>query len=669
MNLQHAITQFDTLSTQEKRAFSHQVRERYLKALSETPSEGELHLLRRALAYVIPTQTTTIDGLTLSSHPTTSHSMARFVEADRLNTTQRKHFAQPTASQTTYLVAFADPQTLHFRTFECILPLDRCFESTQLSFTPDKAQALLPEQVYSVAMRPCPSTSEALKRLDTLGLYVPPINANTRGGKRFIFHSASLADSLTTALLQTLPETLLENFVHVNPVFRCNRFTPDDQPFDEHIDTPYADLARHHVSKYTLLLYLSGGSGPKPLSFQDKITIDNIEEMTCIIFHQALTHEGRPFKEDNKIFLRSELIFEERAHTHDEDMARLFSTACYMTGESMFFPQLEAYANDCYNRVATGHWEGLSTKGHEQLYLHKAYQRWDDEECHFLTNGTDYWFSAEQVTLEACAVLALCDYFNVRLPIDNNIYPRFEAHIDDPEFDFENASFRQHCKTQIIESLQTVEHITTFLSKQVQKPTAPFVHVLDLDDLFPPPDQANEHGCPSCMDGPFQPERHAWIADSCREGQEASRKELSGAPIILMGDEITLQKEHFIVEKDKIHILSETRIAPVHFAGMTCCDFFADRSDEYVGVDLLLDGLYPLVPPILWRKTRGSFHLMFDFWRNTWMVSATQRKIPTPSIDRKQKSYLDFKSKLNSGKHNEEELKGSFCDPSSSRTG
>ena len=47
----------------------------------------------------------------------------------------------------------------------------------------------------------------------------------------------------------------------MNPVFRCNRFEPGDANFHRHRDTPYYDAARRHVSRYTVLVYLTGGTG------------------------------------------------------------------------------------------------------------------------------------------------------------------------------------------------------------------------------------------------------------------------------------------------------------------------------------------------------------------------------------------------------------------------
>jgi hypothetical protein len=42
------------------------------------------------------------------------------------------------------------------------------------------------------------------------------------------------------------------------------------------------------------------------------VDLNEIEEMTCVIFDQSYEHEGRPFMEGDKIFIRSELVFKDK---------------------------------------------------------------------------------------------------------------------------------------------------------------------------------------------------------------------------------------------------------------------------------------------------------------------------------------------------------------------
>jgi hypothetical protein len=104
--------------------------------------------------------------------------------------------------------------------------------------------------------------------------------------------------------------------------------------FASHLDTPYYDSAWSQVSKYTLLIYLAGGHNEPALRMGD-VELNEIEEITCVIFDQSYEHEGRPFIEGDKIFIRSELVFKDKQLDHNSQIASLFSEACCMTGQSV----------------------------------------------------------------------------------------------------------------------------------------------------------------------------------------------------------------------------------------------------------------------------------------------------------------------------------------------
>jgi hypothetical protein len=202
------------------------------------------------------------------------------------------------------VATFVDPLELSYRTFENIVPLDRRHGS--LPALALRSQSALGEQVYTFSLDAPADALESLHELDTLGLYVPPLFAGYRGGKRFLFHSARLAEVLGQALREALPEEMLRGFSHVNPVFRCNRFEPGDEPFHAHLDNPCSDPSREHVSRYTLLLCLTGGTGAPALRIAD-LALQTLAPLTVVLFHQCLEHEGAPYLEGDKIFLRTEL--------------------------------------------------------------------------------------------------------------------------------------------------------------------------------------------------------------------------------------------------------------------------------------------------------------------------------------------------------------------------
>ncbi|GAA2400939.1 hypothetical protein GCM10010191_05210 [Actinomadura vinacea] len=109
--------------------------------------------------------------------------------------------------------------------------------------------------------------------------------------------------------------------------------------------TSSRSTARKHVSRYTVLLYLTGGSAEPALDLTGGAAFTEIAPFTCVIFDQRYEHEGAPYLEGRKVFLRTELIFTDPQVTHDSEIGALFSKACYLTGESVFAPELARHAD------------------------------------------------------------------------------------------------------------------------------------------------------------------------------------------------------------------------------------------------------------------------------------------------------------------------------------
>jgi hypothetical protein len=286
--------------------------------------------------------TARLQGLDLSYYPTARFKLLRFIPAAELADTVRPRFARPCSALPELAAVFVDPEELGYHCFENIVGLDRLF--TDLGRAPINFAEFEPLSDGLLRARFTASAPLAarLAQLDEIGLYARPFDPS-RGGLRFIFHSAELAAALTAALREALPAPLLRGFVHVNPVFRCNRFEPDDAAFASHVDSPYHDAARHHVSKHTLLLYLTPGRGDAPLRFVDGYTIREIAAMTAFVFEQRLAHEGRPYVDGRKVFLRTELIYEDHHLERSPAVGALFARACYLGGETVFTPELATF--------------------------------------------------------------------------------------------------------------------------------------------------------------------------------------------------------------------------------------------------------------------------------------------------------------------------------------
>ncbi|WP_405796357.1 hypothetical protein [Streptomyces sp. NBC_01506] len=560
----------------------------------------------------------TVDGLTLSWHPTARHKAVRFIDAELIEEPVRELFARP-SEEAPYLAAvFVDPRELSFRTYENILPLDRLFTGVPLDLELTGRKELA-RGVYSYALSLPADARASLERLDSLNLYVPPLNAVSRGGERFIFHSALLADALTEAMARAIPDTLREGFSHVNPVFRCNRFEPDDTNFHRHRDTPYYDAGRGHISRYTVLLYLTGGSAEPALDLTPVASLTEIDAFTCVIFDQRYEHEGAPYADGRKVFLRTELVFAEpepeaglggeagdaAGISHDPAIGELFSRACYLTGESVFAPELARHADAYYNQVAAAHWNGLVPRTGPEPFVHKDFRG-----VRFVANGYDFWFGKSgHLSLAECATVALLDYFNCKIG---------------------GTAFRALCESEVIEAEDT-DWIPAYLR---DRPSDSAVAPIDKSFLFPEAEdtESTEDAdicCPFHRWGAFDPTRHSEIVELYEEAQSATMEHIMPAPVVMLGEDVFLDPEKFVIRGNAIHVLGKKALTPVNFAA---CWNAGGMPHMYIETEVRVGVAEFVVPPILFTESADGYHLQFDFFRNSWMVNHSQAEIPVPRI-------------------------------------
>ncbi|MFJ9848135.1 hypothetical protein [Streptomyces sp. NPDC101150] len=562
----------------------------------------------------------TLDGLAISWHPTARFKAVRFIDAERIDEGVRERFARPSEPAPHLAAVFIDPRELSFRTFENIVPLDRWFAGAQGS--PPELELTeaveLTKDAYASTLRLPDADRARLEGLDALNLYVPPLNAATRGGERFIFHSALLAEALTEAVAKAMPKPLLDGFSHVNPVFRCNRFEPGDSHFHRHRDTPYYDAARGHVSRYTVLLYLTGGSGDPALDLIGGTAVEDIESFTCVIFDQRYEHEGAPFREGRKVFLRTELIFAEAPEvTHDPEIGAQFSKACYLTGESVFAPELARHADAYYNQVSAAHWNGLARDdAAREPYVHKQFRG-----VHFVANGYDFWFGkCDTLSLAECAAITLLDYFNCKLG---------------------ETAFRDLCESAVIEA-EDQAWIPAFLNdknKDGSKPEgkdsrngsvgAPAVAPFDKSALFPESELTDDVCCPFHQFPQFDPTRFDEVVDLNERAQSFAKAHIMPAPILMLGEDVVLDPAKFVIRGNQIHVLGKESLTPVNFAA---CWNSGGVPGNYIDVAATVGAAHFLVPPIVFSETEDGYHLQFDFFRNTWMVRHKQATVPVPRI-------------------------------------
>jgi hypothetical protein len=578
------------------------LRDRFFALAAGSPSPEEVARYRAEVDAIDPEPAAVLDGLAIAWHPSARHKAVRFVDAARIDPAVRELFARPSEAAPHLAAVFVDPRELSFRTFENIVPLDRLFEGAPLGLAL-QGRKKLADDAYAFAVEPSAETRARLDRLDGLGLYVPPLNAVSRGGERFIFHSALLAEALTAAVKEAMPRSLLGGFSHVNPVFRCNRFEPGDGTFRLHHDTPYYDAARQQVSRYTVLVYLTGGAAAPALDVAGQFALDAIEPLTCVIFDQRYAHEGAPYEDGRKVFLRTELVFTDPEVEHDPAIAARFSQACYLTGESVFAPELARHADAYYNQVAAAHWSGAMAGDAREPFVHKEFRG-----VHWIANGHDFWFGKRAgLSLAECAALTLLDYFNCKLG---------------------KRAFRALCRSNVVEATG-VAWIPAFLEGKRGERGEPVTTALDKAALFPVPEEPDGQCCPFHCWETFDATRHGEIIDLYARAQSFAKAHILPAPILMMGQDVALDPEKFVIEGNRIHVLGREALAPVNFAA---CWNAGGSPENYLDVAASVGVLHLLVPPILFAETADCYHLQFDFFRNSWMVKHRQATVPVPMI-------------------------------------
>ena len=323
-----------------------------------------------------------------------------------------------------------------------------------------------------------------------------------------------------------------------------------------------------------------------------------------MLFDQDLAHEGAPYDDGVKLFLRTELIFESPRMRHEPAIAKLFAQACYLTGESVFEPSLAAAVHELYDRAAAAHWGvGAADQGAPEPWLHKRFRGLD-----FVSNGHDYWFPRQGLDLAGCATIALCDLLNCKIA---------------------GRSFRKLCSREIVEQRGPASAwMPEFLRAHACRPAEPAFVSLEVDLLFPPQEEIDESACcPFHAWGRWDPARAPETVELFGRAQRFAKRRIAGAPIQIMGEEVFVDPAKFVVADGKIHVLSDRALAPLNFAA---CWNDGSSAENYVGVELLVEAPELLIPPILYTEHEHGVHLMLDLFRNSWMVEHRPRAVPVP---------------------------------------
>ncbi|KAL4494437.1 hypothetical protein ABPG72_019847 [Tetrahymena utriculariae] len=379
-------------------------------------------------------QSFTLQNIEVSPFPTDSRKIMKLIESNLLTKfLDKNNFVEVN----NHSVIFVSLDDLSYHNFENILNLDYIFDDAKFKLETNK---LIDSKVQTFLIQ---GATDTLLSLDKLNYYTLPLNTSQRGGKRLIFHSNQLSFSLTKMINES-DFFDKKNFRQVNTVFRLNNFAPGDKKFKSHYDTPFADMSKGLYSKYTMLIYLTGNKNIQnqqpPLQIED-IFFDQIKENSCIIFDQQFKHEGNAYLDNNKIFIRTELIYKMDGLAYDEKVAEMFNMACYMTKEI----GQQQYSADLFNQCVKMRYNIQDiNQDIKRVYLLKR-----NLEILYTTDGNNYWFPPN-IPLQLIGTLIVLDYFNGKIygikninihskPIKNVDQSKCQQEIDKSIFDLINS--------------------------------------------------------------------------------------------------------------------------------------------------------------------------------------------------------------------------------------
>ncbi len=300
------------------------------------------------------------------------------------------------------VMCFVNIYDLSYRNFENIIDLEPYLRD--MIFSNDHTTLeILDTDVYKFNID---RSFLQLINISKLNFMTTPLNSNDRGGKRMIFQSEKLAFTLKSIIEKIMPSELTINFSFVNNVFRYNHFAPSDHKFVSHYDTPYINAKKRLISKYTLIIYLTGENEPDnyPLTINNKEC--SIKELDVYLFSQKMEHEGKSYVSRDKIFLRTELVYYDDNLVENYEIAQLFNRSCYYIKQSIYNPIIKKYINDMFNTVTKMRYNLTCEKVVYPSFLKKI------DKTEYITNGHYYWAKLNDLnSVKEFTTVILLDYF------------------------------------------------------------------------------------------------------------------------------------------------------------------------------------------------------------------------------------------------------------------
>ncbi|KAK1182975.1 hypothetical protein B7755_035500 [Streptomyces sp. NBS 14/10] len=152
---------------------------------------------------------------------------------------------------------------------------------------------------------------------------------------------------------------------------------------------------------------------------------------------------------------------------------------------------------------------------------------------------------------------------------------------------------------------------------------------IDKSLLFPEPEEANNACCPFHSWADFDATRSEDVIELYTAAQTFAKVHIMSAPIVMLGQDVLLDPEKFVIRGNSIRVLGTDSLTPVNFAA---CWNAGGLPGNYIDVAATVDTAHFLVPPIPFTESADSYHLRFDFIRNSWMVKNQQVTIPVPMV-------------------------------------
>lgn len=538
-----------------------------------------------------------INNLTILPHPTKHFKMAKFIQCD-LEPVISQYFI----NNCDYYLVFCDPCELSYHNFENIIDisgninLDHIVNTNRPSFYSNFERKKyvpveLAEGIYKIPY----FGTRALNELDELNLYTKPLNDKVRGGKRCIFRSENMAYKLTRALRKRFDDKkcclrqLHEGFIQVNEIFRLNKFRKDDEKFYSHYDTPYLDASKKMCSKYTILIYISDGKGKDILKIGD-MSINEMNIGDCIIFDQKYEHEGNPYDEGDKIFIRSELIYMDANMDYDKEIAKIFNIGCYMTKQSTFDGELQKYASDAYNHVVKMRYKYKTPLFRTKL-LHKLFRG-----VNFITNGNDYWYP-KAIDLKHAVMITITDYFGGKYNLNKTNTNEsvkllnFDVEDDDSIFCY-LTKLDMGYKEEVINKLKwkkLEKYVNDYfegysdeedkIDKYDNKPNRKPIERRKIDydekkytDSWDYEHSIFPHCCPFHTQGPIDPRKCKDVMDCYNVLVKSNNDLMNRTTVAIFDGRIIINMDDIEITKNKIKFKSDNMMHRINFAACWNCD-------------------------------------------------------------------------------------------------